>query len=200
MEMVAMDEQRRLTGALLGSLWGLGLLMGCSARAAVPESSKNNPIVKPAKVDASPQPECVRGEPRPILAASPSGAKPSFTRRGDHEASETVTLDSRTELVVRQFGCDHYGVSYALNVKGEKGSARTPSKWLAQAARLLGRASYDSAQQGVVHHLIGELRRAAHSTYHFGDVLRMSEAETVSLSVSEGPDGAIVEVLYDFSL
>lgn len=144
--------------------------------------------------------ECVRGRPEPILAAPAGAPAPTFRRLGAYKAEETTRLRGNVEVSVRQFGCAHYAVEFALSIPDAPLRKLPPAAGLQRAALLLEELTVVPAQQAALRSIAEFLRAHASVPYAYGRALRMSEMETVSVRAEAAPAGTRLLVLYDVAL
>ncbi len=144
--------------------------------------------------------DCVRGAPVPILASRKAGTEQGLEKVGENEATEKATLGNGIELTVHQFGCEHYTVDFTFVWKGEKVTARSSQGWLKKAAELLQSVKVTTTQEKALRLMVETLRRSAARRYSLGTPLKMSEMETLTLTVKNFDERIKLELHYDVAL
>jgi hypothetical protein len=147
----------------------------------------------------SAQKDCVRGEPEPVLVWSHESQKYSFEKLAS-ETTERLTLDDKTALTVRNFGCAHYALEFTFLLTGERASDHQPKEWLARAAALLRRLEARPASEPLLSQAADRLQRAAVAPYEYRTPLSIPENTSVTLDVRSVADGTKLVVLYDVAL
>jgi hypothetical protein len=104
------------------------------------------------------------------------------------------------ELTVRQFGCAHYAVEYTFVLKGDTPASRDVSGWLKLAAELFDAMPVVPSERKVVQSVSAAMRATAAETYSYGDPLKVSEIDTVSVQVEQAKGGVTLKATYDVSL
>ncbi len=145
---------------------------------------------------------CARGEPAPVLRAGGDGlvSHELMPHRDDGTADETATLKDGTVVAIKHAGCAHYVLTFSFPRQGTSPDERTPALWLARAAEVFGKLVDVANHPGAIRNIAQALVARAADTYTYGEIITISELETVSLRVEEGSAGAELRVIYDVAL
>jgi hypothetical protein len=181
------------------------LSVACKQSGEVFDTSRAKPVDSPRAAvsvettQATPNEQCVRGEPEPALEPKVQAV---FQRTSKLEATEDARIADTLSLLIRHGGCVHFSEIYAFTIAGAANNTADSQRWLRLGAQMLRRLDVVEVKTSQMEGMAGAMEKAADATppYIYGDPISVSEMVTLYVTARPVRNGVVMEITYSNTL